>query len=159
MIVVTFDVIANRAEDIGASQPSNHGRKLWAALFGMYNGRICLLVDGVDKHQQQLVTEWLKKENYKPGSVDFYWDKGSDVRLDRVRAIQAASSKIDWYIDTDPTAVAKVIKDGIPTLLVTVPFIVRPEWDEPRKIVAWDELSSTIETQALKKAERTWQEK
>lgn len=159
MIIVTFDVIANRADEVGASQPSSHGRKLWASLFGMYNGRICLLVDDVDKHQQQLVIEWLKKENFKPGSVDFYWEKGPDVRLDRVRAIQAAHSKVDWYIDTDPLAVSKVIKDGIPTLLVTVPFVVRPEWDEPRKIVAWDELSNTIETQALKKAERTWQEK
>lgn len=158
MIVVSFDVIANRAEEIGSSQPNNNGRKLWAAMFSIYNGRICLLVDGVEKHQQQLVMEWLKKENYKPGSIDFHWERGSDNRLDRVRAIQSAHSKIDWYIDTDPVTVAKVIKEGIPTLLVTVPFIVRPEWDEPRRIVAWDEVTNAVETQALKKAERTWRE-
>lgn len=158
MIVVSFDVIANRAEEIGSSQPNNNGRKLWTALFSMYNGRICLLVDGVEKHEQQLVAEWLKKENYKPGSIDFHWERGPDVRLDRVRAIHAAHTKIDWYIDTDPSTVAKVIKDGIPTLLVTVPYIVRPEWDEPRRIVAWDEVANAVETQALKKAERTWRE-
>lgn len=158
MIVVTFDVIANRAEEIGSSQPNNTGRKLWAAMFSIYNGRICLLVDGVEKHQQQLVMEWLKKENYKPGSIDFHWERGPDNRLDRVRAIHAAHTKIDWYIDTDPATVAKVIKDGIPTLLVTVPYVVRPEWDEPRKIIAWDEVTNAVETQALKKAERTWRE-
>ena len=47
MIIVTFDVIANRAKDIGSSQPNNHGRRLWAMMFGTYNGRICLLADCV----------------------------------------------------------------------------------------------------------------
>ncbi len=158
MIIVTFDVIANRAKDIGASQPNNHGRRLWSMLFGTYNGRICLLVDGVEKNEHQLITEWLKKENYKPGSIDFHWESGSDNRLDRVRAIHAAHNIIDWYVDTDPVTLSKVIAEGIPTLLVTIPYIVRPEWEENRKIVAWDELTHKIETQALKKAERTWKE-
>lgn len=158
MIVVTFDVIANRSHDIGASQPNNHGRKLWNMLFTVYNGRICLLIDGVDKDKHQLLMEWLKKENYKPGSIDFHWEKGADNRLDRVRAIHAAHNRIDWYVDIDPDTVSKVIKEGIPTLLVTVPHIIRPEWDQPRTIVAWGELTNAIETQTLKKAERTWRE-
>lgn len=53
---------------------------------------------------------------------------------------------------------SKVIAEGIPTLLVTIPQIVRPEWEEQRKIVGWDELTVKIEEQALKKAERTWKE-
>jgi hypothetical protein len=158
MIIVTFDVIANRAKDIGSSQPNNHGRRLWAMMFGTYNGRICLLADGVEKHQQELVMSWLKKENYKPGSIDFHWETGADNRLDRVRAIHAAHTKIDWYVDTDAHTVAKVIAEGIPTILVTIPYIVRPEWEENRKIVGWDELTDKIETQALKKAERAWKE-
>ena len=101
---------------------------------------------------------WLKKENYKPGSIDFHWETGADNRLDRVRAIQAVHSKVDWYIDTDPVSVSKVIAEGIPTILVTIPYIVRPEWEETRKIVGWDELTDKIETQALKKAEREWKE-
>lgn len=158
MIVVTFDVIANRSPDIGASQPNNHGRKLWNMLFTVYNGRICLLIDGVDKDKHQLLMEWLKKENYKPGSIDFHWETGADNRLDRVRAIHAAHNRIDWYVDVDPNTVSKVIKEGIPTMLVTIPHIIRPEWDQPRTIVAWDELTNEIETQTLKKAERTWRE-
>ena len=158
MIVVTFDVIAHRSEELGASQPSKHGRKLWNLFFNAYNGRICLLVNDVAKHQHQLVMEWLKRENYKPGSIDFHWEKGSENRLDRVRALHAAHTNIDWYIDTDPEAVSKVLKDGIPTLLVSVPFTIRPEWEEPRTNIAWDKLSNELENQALKKAEREWTE-
>lgn len=158
MIIVTFDVIANRAKEVGSSQPNNYGRRLWSMLFGTYNGRICLIVDGVETHQHQLIIEWLKKENYKPGSIDFHWESGPDNRLERVRALHAVHSKIDWYVDTDPITVSKVIAEGIPTLLVTVPFIVRPEWEEQRTIVGWNELTDKIEAQALKKAERTWKE-
>ena len=158
MIVVTFDVIANRSTDIGSSQPNNHGRKLWNMLFPTYNGRICLLVDGVAKEKHELVMQWLKKENFKPGSIDFHWETGSDNRLDRVRAIHAAHTRIDWYVDTDPKTVAKVVKEGIPTLLVTIPHVVRPEWDQPRTIMSWDELTKEIEDQRLKDAERTWRE-
>lgn len=158
MIVVTFEVIAHRVEELGASQPNKHGRKLWNLFFSAYNGRICLLVNDVAKHQHQLVMEWLKRENFKPGSIDFHWEKGSENRLDRVRALHATHTNIDWYIDTDPEAVAKVIKDGIPTLLVSVPFTIRPEWEEPRTIIAWDKLSNELENQALKKAEREWTE-
>lgn len=158
MIVVTFDVIANRSPEIGSSQPNNLGRKLWNMLFPVYNGRICLLVDGVNKEHHEIVMQWLKKENFKPGSIDFHWETGPDNRLDRVRAIHAAHTRIDWYVDTNPTVITKVTKEGIPTLLVTVPQIVRPEWDQPRTIVAWDELTKEIETQRLKDAERTWRE-
>jgi len=158
MIIVTFDVIANRAKEIGSSQPNNHGRKLWSMLFGTYNGRICLLVDGVNTNEHQLVMEWLKKEHYKPGSIDFHWESGSDNRLDRIRAVHAMHSKIDWYVDTDPSTVSKAIKEGIPSLLVTVPHVIRPEWNEQRKIVEWNTLANTIEEQALKKAERAWKE-
>jgi hypothetical protein len=158
MIVFTFEVIANRSSDIGASQPNNHGRKLWNMLFPTYNGRICLLVDGVDKSQHELIMQWLKKEGFKPGSIDFHWETGSDNRLDRVRAVHAAYNRIDWYVDINPETVAKVLKEGIPTLLMTVPYTVRPEWDKPRTIVGWDEITKEIETQALKNAERTWRE-
>lgn len=158
MIVITFEVIANRSPEIGSSQPNSQGRKLWNMLFPVYNGRICLLVDGVDKTQHQLIMEWLKKEGFKPGSIDFHWESGPDNRLDRVRAVYAAHTRIDWYVDNDPVAVAKVIKEGISSLLVTIPHIVRPEWDQPRTIVGWEELTKEIETQRLKNAERTWRE-
>lgn len=158
MIVITFDVLATRSKDIGASQPTKEGKRLWNLFFGPYNGRICVLADGIEKHKQPLVLEWLKRENIKAGSVDFHWEQGPDVRLDRVRAIHAAYTKIDWYVDTNPEAVAKVIRDGIPTLLVSVPYTVRPEWDEPRTIRGWDILSTELDTQALRKSEREWKE-
>jgi len=51
-----------------------------------------------------------------------------------------------------------VLKDGIPTLMVSMPYTIRPEWEEERTIVGWDKLSEELDIQALKKAEREWKE-
>lgn len=158
MIVITYEVIANRHVNIGSSQPSKHGRRLWNLFFGAYNGRICVLINNIEKPHYEIAMEWLKRENFKPGSIDFHWEKGSENRLDRVRALHAIHSKIDWYIDNDAESIAKVLKDGIPTLMVSTPFTIRPEWEEDRVIVGWDKLSEELNNQALKKAEREWKE-
>jgi len=51
MVIITFEVIANRAKEIGASQPSKYGRKLWNLFFGAYNGRICVLINDIVSKQ------------------------------------------------------------------------------------------------------------
>lgn len=158
MIIVNFDVIAHRSEEIGSSQPRKEGRKLWNIMFSAYNGRLCVLVDGVDNEHRKLVEEWLKKESFKAGFVDYAYDKGSDAKLDKVRSLYAAFQRVDWYMDTDPVVVAKAMKEGIPSLLVTVPDTIRPEWDNSKKTTGWDTLVTEIEQQALRKAERTWRE-
>lgn len=158
MIIVTYDVLALPAEELGARQPSKHGRTLWNMLFTKYNGRICVLADGIPKDKYPIVTEWLKREGYKAGSIDFSQDTGLDNRLDRVRAIYAGMGRVDWYIDVDPKMVALTLKEGIPSLLVSVPYIARPEWNQDKEIKQWDSLIEEIDGQALLKAERSWTE-
>lgn len=158
MIVLTLDVLAHPGEELGARQPTLEGRKLWSMFFSMYQGRICLLASGVDTKKTTILMEWLKRENYKAGSLDFSYETTPDAKLERVRAIQAGIGRIDWFIDTDPTTVAKVIHEGIPALLVCTPSIPRPEWVKQRDIKAWEQLSQELDTQALARAERTWKD-
>jgi hypothetical protein len=158
MIVVTLDVLAHVGKDIGARQPVTESRKLWNMLFSQYQGRICVLATGIDKHQTPLLMEWLKRENYKAGMLDLTHETTTDAKLERVRAVQAGVGRIEWFLDTDPSTIAKVIHEGISCLLVSVPSIPRPEWVDAKKIRGWEELSKELDAQALAKAERSWKD-
>ena len=131
-------------------------RRLWGALSAGYNGRLIVIATGITN--TPLLLEWLKREGYKASAVDIVQDEHVDVRVDRVTALNAAYGKIQWYVDIDPIVVAKVARLGIPTLLLTVPDVVRPEWSEDKVPKSWEALVEEIETQALAKAERTWNE-
>lgn len=161
MIIISFDALAADAKDLGARQPRNETRRLWNALFPYYHGRIIVIADGISKdgHQgEQILLEWLKREGFKASAVDIVQDKGSEVRYDRVVSLSAVYGKIHWYIDNDPEAIAKVARYGIPTLLVTIPDTIRPEWKDGREIKGWDTLVEEINNQELAKKERVWGE-
>ena len=158
MIVLTLDVLAHEGDELGARQPVTESRKLWAMLFGMYQGRICVLATGTDKNKLPILMEWLKREGYKAGTVDLTDERTPDAKLERVRGIQAGYGRIEWFIDTDPSCVAKVIHEGIPSLLVSVPSVPRPEWVHDRQVKGWDELSRELDAQALAKAEKAWKD-
>jgi hypothetical protein len=102
--------------------------------------------------------EWLKRENYKAGMLDLTDETNTDAKLERVRAIQAGVGRIDWFLDTDPSTVSRVIHEGIASLLVSIPSISRPEWTDGRVVRGWDELSREIDAQALAKAEKAWKD-
>ena len=155
---MTLDVLAHQAEDLGARQPINEGRKLWNMFFPMYEGRICVLATGIHTDQTTILMEWLKREGYKAGSIDLTDEESADAKLERVRSLQGGYGRIDWYVDTDPSAVSKVIHEGIASVLVSVPSIARPEWHTEKTIKGWDELSRELDRQALIKAEKSWKE-
>lgn len=156
MIVITLDVLAYPAEDLGARQPTSEGRRLWEMLFNKYMGRICVLATGVNKDKTPILLEWLKREGYKAGTVDITDETSPDAKLERVRSIHAGYGRLEWFIDTDPATIKRVIHDGVATLLVSVPSVPRPEWVSARTVRAWDELSEEIHAQALARAERDW---
>lgn len=156
MIIITLDVLAHAGEDLGGRQPISESRRLWNMFFSMYEGRICVLAPGVDSKKLPLLKEWLKRENYKAGSIDITDEVSTDAKLERVRAVLGGYGRVDWFVDTDPATVAKVIHEGIPSLLVSVPSIPRPEWVSGRTIRGWDELSRELDAQALAKAEKNW---
>jgi hypothetical protein len=156
VIVLTFDVLAHAGKELGARQPITEGRRLWNMLFPAFEGRICVLASGVDHDKTTILMEWLKREGYKAGSIDLTYETSTDAKLERVRSIQAGYGRIDWFVDTDPATVARVIHEGIASLLVSIPSIPRPEWGKERDIRGWDELSKELDAQALAKAERDW---
>lgn len=154
MILISFDALAHPGPELGARIPRRETRKLWNALFPGYGGRVSIMATGIKN--TQILLEWLKREGFKASTVDIVEDDHPDTKVDRVASFNAVYGLIYWYIDVDPVAVAKVAHMGIPTLLLTVPDIVRPEWVDNRVPKSWETLVEEIETQALAKAERTW---
>lgn len=156
MILINFDAIAIPGNELGSRLPRPEMRKLWGSLNAGYNGRLAILALGITN--TPLLLEWLKREGYKASTVDVFHENHADDKVERVLAFNAAYGKINWYVDIDPIAVAKVAHIGIPTLLLTVPDIIRPEWVGDKVPKSWESLVEEIENQALAKAERTWDE-
>lgn len=158
MIVMTLEVLAHAGDELGARQPSVEGRKLWNMFFPMYEGRICVLASGIEDNKTPILMEWLKRENYKAGSIDLTYETTTDAKLERVRGLQAGYGRVDWFVDTDPATVARVIHEGIASLLVSIPSSPRPEWVEKRIVKGWQEITEEIDRQSLVKAERSWKD-
>jgi hypothetical protein len=153
MLVITFDVIAYQNTESamapGARQPIPEGQKLYEALYARYHGRVLILSD--DSVTPALLSSWAKREGYKHATVDCAKSRSPKDMRDRVRDINAAYGKIDWFVDTNPETVTLVMKDAVPSLLVCVPTFVRPEWRDnaPRERRVWDDLTKEIEVQSL----------
>lgn len=156
MIVFGFDVLAHQCDELGERPPTREGRQLWNMMFSKYEGRICVLAHGIEDDKTPILMEWLKKEGYKAGAIDLTYETSPDAKLERIRSIQAGYGRIDWFVDTDPSTVAKSVHEGIASLLVSIPSVPRPEWVDGRTIRGWDELSRELDAQALAKAERHW---
>lgn len=157
MILLSLDVLSlpsNVSDEVGARQPSPEGRKLWNTLFPAYNGRMVVFAHGVTNVEGCL--SWLKREGFKASSVDLITENTVEAKVERINNIHAVYGRINWYIDIDPKVIARVAHNGIPTLLMTVPHTVRPEWSESRFRKEWGEIVEETEAQALARAERTW---
>jgi hypothetical protein len=156
MIIMTMDVLAYPASTVGERQPSLEGRRLWEVLFAKYNGRIIVVADKRDNFEHLSV--WLKRENFKPSAIDFAYDNGSDAKVERARHLRAVHGGLHWFLDTDPEVIRQTVHDGIPSLLVAVPYVTRPEWHYEKERKPWDELSAELDQQALLRSEERWRE-
>ncbi len=156
MIVVNFDVLAFPSGAVGARQPTVDGRRLWNVLFSAFNGRMLVFGAGID--EPEMCATWLKRENYKASTVDTIVEDDPDSKYKRIDALRSVYGKITWYIDVDPHTISKAVRGGIPTMLVTIPHVVRPEWTTEKNHKGWDSLVSEIETQRLAWAERNWED-
>ena len=157
MIIMSLDVLSVPSpvsEDVGARQPTSEGRKLWNTLFPAYSGRMMVFAHGVEN--QEGLLNWLKREGFKASTVDFIAENSVEAKVERISNLHAVYGKINWYIDVDPKVVARVAHNGTPTLLVTVPHTVRPEWSESRFKKEWGEIVEETDKQALARAERNW---
>lgn len=126
-------------------------------MFDTFYGRIALLVDnGTD---EKLVAEWLKRERFKPSLIystkDWSVD-GSTPRADAVWSISAELGRVEWYLDVDTETIAVVLAKGIPSLLVAVPHVTRPEWRSAKSIRGWGDIADELDKQAVLRSERSW---
>ena len=153
MIFFSFDVLALPAQATGARQPTVEGRRLWNIMFTAYSGRILVYGSGMKLEECQT---WLKRENYKASMVDVIEDSDPLSKFNRVENLRAVYGRLDWLLDVDPEVIAHGVRAGIPSLLVTMPYVVRPEWAIDRKPKEWNALVTEIETQRLAWAERNW---
>lgn len=159
MIFITLDALSLPAETLGARQPRPETRRLWNALFPYYHGRMLVFATGIKKEGsqgEQILLEWLKRENFKATSVDMVERDDTNTKVDRVISLVSVFGTPHWFIDTDPEVIARVAHQGIPTMLITIPTIVRPEWVDGKEIKPWDSLVEEINNQQVIKNERNW---
>lgn len=156
MIIFNFDVLARPADSLPLRQPDVDGRALWGMMFEKYMGRICVVSNNLYERDQ--FEEWLKREQYKASVYEFLDESDPFRTAEKVHRIGSSFGKINWYVDNDPRVCAETLKLGICTLMVAAPYILRPEWDTGRKIKNWGSLVDEMDSQALKKAERSWRE-
>lgn len=157
MIILHFDALANPSETLATRQPSIEGRRLWNALFNAYMGRIYMIVD--KSYDLELTKGWLKRENYKVSALyqttDIVRDGSSD-RADAVWNVASVLGRPHFYVDSDHKTCELVLKQGIPTILVSVPEFIRPEFRGSQPLRSWDTIVEELEVQALNRSEKEW---
>jgi len=154
MILFNFDVLAKPAETLGERQPDPDGRYIWHMFHEREMGRICLIVN--QEYPRDLFEAWLKKEAFKASAYEFLDFEDPILRGERIHTIGGIWGRPRWYVDNDPRVCAETMKRGIPTMLIGVPYVVRPEWGGQKVIKSWDVLVDEIDEQAIKAATKTW---
>ena len=159
MLVLHFDVIALPAQSVGERQPSPEGRRLWNILFDQFSGSVVLIIEADSLLAE--VQGWLMREGFKPSLIqieDEPFNSGESSRANAVWKVSSGVGKVSWYFDVDPEACAQTLQKGIPSILVGIPSIIRPEWRNPKVIKGWDTLSQEISVQKARRAEQLWEE-
>jgi len=119
--------------------PIPEGFKLYRTLLSSY--RIVLSIDDDLKKTDH----WLKT-NYLFDYADVLTNKnfysGQELRLRHIDLVKQGE-KLELFIDSDPEMCAKVLADGIPTLLVSTPKYFQTHKD----IKPWDVITKEQERQ------------
>lgn len=154
MIVFNFNVLARPSQEFGARVPDSDGLLLWKAMHQETIGRIAVMVNG--SPSRDMVEHWLKVNSIKAAAYDILDTIDPVVVADKVSLYMAAAGGRHMYFDTDPMAVSLMMKAGITSILVTQPFVVRPEWHTEKQMRSWESLTQEIDKQKLARSEKTW---
>lgn len=111
-----------------------------------------------DAPSNEMLEHWLKLNQIKAVMYEIIGTREPKVKAEVVARIMAASGSRGMYLDTDPETVANTMKDGLSSLLVCQPFVVRQEWASPKQMRSWDTLVTEVEQQALARSEKNWGE-
>lgn len=156
MMIINLDVLA-KPGPMGSRQPEPTGMRLWRLLHDQTLGRLALVVDD-DVNRDQL-EQWMKINGVKAAVYDVLDTKDPQIKAEKIHRLQGAiGTPNDWYFDVDPATAAVTLSLGIPTILVAIPYVVRPEWSGRSQARAWDSLVEEIDKQQIMRAERDWNE-
>jgi hypothetical protein len=150
-VVMAIEGVLVESQDLHTGLPSQSGHMLYDALVQHYS------VVLVTHHEPVLVDTWLRKEGIRAFATVLNYSTSSTAmslsawKARQVREFTRNGTAVAWYIDTDPGAIAEVYMEGVPTLLMSNPYFTRPEFrpDAERKVRAWGDLVTTIETEQL----------
>lgn len=156
MIFMNFNVIARPAEDVAHRIPDPEGRALWSMFHREMMGRIFLIVDQCDKPEH--LETWLVREGFKAFQYEILDSNDPVIKAERVHQLSASLGRTNWYVDNDPRTVSRTLERGISSLLVAVPYTIRPEWVAPKQVKPWGEMVEEMDRQAEMRNRKTWNE-
>lgn len=108
---------------------------------------------------EEKVAYWLRINGFRDheylfsARVDDPFEVGG-TRLRQVKSVSATQNSVDLVIEPDPEIAARLMHEGVPTLLFMHPRYSRPEFrpDFEEKLTPWDALVEEIETQRILKS-------
>lgn len=148
MIWFNFDVLATPHEEIGSRQPRRVGFNLWRYIADGTQSNVSVTYRGrLTGTERALLDTWMRRENIKP-TVFHELEDDLQLAVTKVHELSTLYGAADLYIDTDVRMCTELLKRGVPTLCLSDPVIVRPEWYEATVIRPWDELAAEKDRQA-----------
>jgi hypothetical protein len=157
VIIFDFNVLARPHVDFGARVPVPEGLRLWSDLHHTHMGRLGVVVDEVPSIP--IFEHWLRVNGIKAAQYEVLDTTDPQIKAEKVQRLMMTVGIQDWYIDIDPQTIARTLRMGIPSMLISIPYVIRPEWlledQDPRP---WGELVEELDQQLAMRAERAWTE-
>ena len=154
MILFNLNVLARPNDNFGARVPDPDGMNMWRSLYESSIGRTAVVVDeDVDK---DLLETWLKINQIKAVVYETVGTSEPKVKAEIVQRMLTAAGGRSMYLDVDAATIAHTLRMGIPSMLVCLPYTIRPEWTAEKQIRGWDSLVEEIDRQALARSEKKW---
>lgn len=146
---------------LSEASPVEGGGDVYRLLTSVW--RTVVLYDGVDS--EEMFTTWLRREGFK-GHVGLLcmplFDSTAPMnwKLMQLRRLRTEGNVELLVVAADPHFVAGALADGVPSMLVTFPTYVSPDWrpDAERTPRVWEELTAEIDRQreARNSADLLW---
>lgn len=151
MIVFSFDVLARPAEAVVLRHPDPDGLLLWRHFYDASMGQMAIVFH--EQYKQAHVEHWMLMNNVKANIYEFLHGQTLEERAREIQAMGFNYGAIQWYVDDSPAMVRAAIAQGIPSMLVALPYEV-PSYAHPNS--DWDSLVAEIERQKRLRTEREW---
>lgn len=155
MIFFNFNVIAREGAELGSRVPDPEGMTLWRSMHESSVGRIGIIYSG-PLDSPHTLEAWLKLNQVKAAMYEVTDTTEPKLCAEKVCLLAASAGGRTMYFDTDPDTIAHTYANGIPSMLVCQPYVVRPEWSSGKVMRGWESLVEEITKQKLARAEKQW---